>query len=133
MAGVTPRSLDTAAETAGSAVIPPHLVRLTVFLVEHAVKDLCLRNGSLSAMPDLPDLLTVLHSAAPSARGRPSRILDQPARARYLTTSEAAAVMQISARRVRHHAASGRIIARRAGRDWLIDADSARGYRRGPA
>ncbi len=38
--------------------------------------------------------------------------------------------MGISERRVRHHAATGRLIARKDGRDWLIDSDSARDYRR---
>ena len=128
MAASTP---GTAAEPAGSAVVPPHLVKLTTLLVQHGVRALCLSNGSLSAIPDLPELLKILRSAAASARGRPSRILDQPAQPQWLTTDEAADLMGISARRVRHHAASGRIIARRAGRDWQIDADSARSYRRG--
>lgn len=116
--------------TGHDAVIPPHLVKLTAFLVEYAAKELGSRNGGSPRMPHLPELRKILDAAMASASGRPSVTMEAPSRA-LLTTSQAAALMGISVRRVRHHAAAGRIIARRSGRDWLIDACSARDYRRG--
>ena len=80
-------------------------------------------------MPHLPELRKILDAAVASASGRPSVTMEAPSRA-LLTTSQAAALMDISVRRVRHHAAAGRIIAHKSGRDWLIDPGSARDYRR---
>jgi len=110
------------------AVIPSHLVKLAAFLVEYAAKELGSRNGGPPRMPDLPELRKILDAAVAAASGRPSVTMEAPSRA-LLTTSQAAALMDISARRVRHHAAAGRIRAERHGRDWLIDPDSARDYR----
>jgi len=116
---------------AEGAVIPPDLVKLTAVLVEYAVKDLGNRNGGSPRMPGLTQLRSILNSAGASASGTPSASLGPQAQARSITLSEAAAVMGISERWVRHLAAADRIRARKEGRDWRIDWDSARDYRPG--
>jgi hypothetical protein len=115
----------------GSVALPVRLALLAGFLVEYAAKEITERGGSRSAMPGLPELQAVLRDATASARGCPPRTIVPKARPAELTTSEAAALMGISARRVRHHASTGRLIARRNTRDWLIDAASASDYRKG--
>jgi hypothetical protein len=55
--------------------------------------------------------------------------MEPRARPGELTSSQAASEMGISARRVRELARTRRIVSRKAGRDWLIDAGSARSWR----
>lgn len=50
-----------------------------------------------------------------------------------LTTNQAAALLECSTRHARHLACTGRIAARRSGRDWLIDPVSLDSYRTGSA
>lgn len=109
----------TARTSQDDALIPAHLTILNAGLVEYALKDLRRRNGGLPGMRDLAELREILAAAA---RGNAS------AQVTYLTTAQAAAVMGLSARRIRQLAAAGTITAQRAGRDWLISAASARSY-----
>jgi hypothetical protein len=112
-------------------VVPAYLAALNAYLVEFAVREISSRSGGMPRMADIGELRALLRSgaaSAASAAGTPPRIMD-PQPPRELTTAQAAAVMEISARRVRYLAAAGGVIARKvAGRDWLVDADSARGY-----
>jgi len=63
------------------------------------------------------------HPTAPSAaRGTPVDTLD--AMTHYVPTRAAAATTGVSTGYVRRLARTGRILARRAGRDWLVDPAS---------
>jgi excisionase family DNA binding protein len=46
----------------------------------------------------------------------------------YLTVGEAASLIGISEQSVRRLAGRGTILARKPGRDWLVDAVAARAY-----
>jgi hypothetical protein len=115
--------------SAEGAIIPPHLVEPAARLIEFGVKYLEMCNGGPPNSRTLASLRKTLDAARASASGRPSVTLEPQARTPY-TTRQAAAVMGISERRVRHHAATGRLIAIRRGRDWAIDRQSAEDYRR---
>jgi hypothetical protein len=120
----------TAPQGAGGTVaIPVGLAPLAAFLVELGARDITQRGGTRSAMRDLPELQAILRAAAASARGTPAGTMEPPGRAEELTSDQAADVMGISARRVRELARTRRIVSRKAGRDWLIDAGSARSWR----
>jgi hypothetical protein len=124
---MTARQPGAAAEV---AALPVRLASLAALLVELGAKHVTAVGGTRSAMRDLPELQRVLGAAVASASGCPPRTMEPQSRPAELTTSEAAALMGISARRVRHHARNGRLIARKRARDWLIDAASARDYRK---
>ncbi|HEV3381662.1 MAG TPA: hypothetical protein VG142_11860 [Trebonia sp.] len=112
--------------------VPARLAPLAALLVEYAAKEIAQRTGTRSALRDLPELQAILLPAAASARGRVTSTMEPRARPEELTTAQAADVMGVSERRVREHARTARLIARKvAARDWLIDADSARDYARG--
>ena len=119
------------ASTRDTVSIPVSLVPLAALLVELGAREIEQRGGSRAVMQDLPELEAILRAAAASsARGRPPARIQVKARRAELTTSQAAAVMGISAHRVRELARNGRLIGRKvAGRDWLLDPDSVRGYR----
>lgn len=108
-------------------VMPPHLAKLAATLIEHGINDLTHRNGGSPAIRHLAELRRALAAAA---SGTPSATLEPRAAVRSYTTAEAASVMRLSQRRVRHLAATGRLIAVRRGRDWQIDWQSAEDYRR---
>jgi excisionase family DNA binding protein len=116
---------------AGDTVpLPARLAPLAALLVKYGAKEIAQRGGARSAMRDLPELEAILAAAAASARGTPQRTMELRAPDTEMTTAQAAAVMGVSERRVREHARTGRVNSRKAGRDWLISADSARSYRR---
>ena len=110
--------------------LPLRLAPLAAFLVELAAKEITQRGGTRSAMRDLPELEAILRAPATGARATPARTMGSRQKPEELTTVQAAPLMGISASRVREHAKTGRIIARKVGRDWLIDAGSARSYGR---
>jgi hypothetical protein len=111
-----------------AAVIPADLAPLNAYLVEYAVKEITRRNGGAPAvMHDLAELLAILRMPAPSVSGRPRPMLPMRAE-RFLTVSEAVVITGLSDRQVRRLAAEQVLIARKKGRDWQIDADSAAGY-----
>jgi excisionase family DNA binding protein len=111
-------------------VIPPHLVEPCLMLLRAGEWAWERQNGGFPRRWDLPGLHKILAAARASASGRPPAILGSQARTPDTTTGEAARVMGISERRVRQLAAAGRLIARKRGRDWLIDRQSAEDYRR---
>jgi excisionase family DNA binding protein len=123
------RQEDSAADM---LTVPLHLAPLAALLVELGAREIEQRGGSRAVMQDLPELEAILRAAAASsAYGRPADRMPREARRAELTTSQAAMVIGISAHRVRELARNGRLVARKvAGRDWLIDAGSARSYRR---
>jgi excisionase family DNA binding protein len=118
-------------EGAGATVaIPLGLAPLAALLVELGAREITQRGGARSAMQGLPQLEAILRAAAASARGTPARTMEPQGRPEELTTAQAAELMGISARRVRELARKRRIVSRKvAGRDWLIDAGSARSWR----
>lgn len=118
------------AGAAAAVAVPLDLAPLAAFLVELGAREIVQRGGTRSAMRDLPRLQAILRPAAASARGTPARTMEPRSRPEELTTAQAAELMRISARRVRELARKGRIVSRKvAGRDWLIDAGSARNWR----
>jgi excisionase family DNA binding protein len=119
-------------DAANTVAVPLNLAPLAALLVELGAREITQRGGARSAMQGLPQLEAILRDAAAAAgaRATPARTLELRPKPEELTTVQAAAVMGISASRVREHAKTGRIIARKVGRDWLIDAGSARSYRR---
>ena len=117
--------------TQDTITIPLHLVPLAALLVELGAREITQRGGTRSAMRDLPELQAILRAATASARGSPPRTIEPQARPEEPTTAQAAEVMGISTRRVRELARTSRVISRKvSGRDWLIDAGTARSYRR---
>lgn len=119
------------ADAGDTIAIPVGLAPLAALLVELGAREVRQRGGTRSAMPRLGELEAILRTAAASARGTPSRTMEPRSRPEELTTAQAADLMGVSARRVRELARTGRIVSRKvAGRDWLIDAGSARSYRR---
>lgn len=108
-------------------MVPAELAGLVDRLVGYGLAVLEQRNGTAPTLAGLEGLRVQLQLAAASSSGRPKRILAVPvAPASELTVAEAAAAAGLSARQVRRLAEGGALIARKRGRDWLIDADSAR-------
>jgi excisionase family DNA binding protein len=99
------------------------------FLVDAAVVDLAARQrNDGGAAPDAGYIATLQRmQAAAAAHGTPHGRLGEEGR--WLTTAEAAPVMGVSSRRVRQLAAGKRIIARKPGRDWQVDARAAEDWR----
>ena len=93
-------------DAAEGMVIPPHLIEPCSVLFKIGAGAWERRNGGFPRRWDLPALHKILDTARASASGRPPATLGSQARTPY-TTGEAAAVMGISERRVRHHAAAG--------------------------
>jgi excisionase family DNA binding protein len=128
-------SAPTAAQPQGTAdgvVLPPHLAKLAAWLIENSFNDLLERmRRRTGTTPDIPHLSELRRLLAVAACGRPAAIVGSSARApSFTTTAEAARVMRLSERTVRHLAATGRLIARKEGRDWAIDRQSAEDYQR---
>jgi excisionase family DNA binding protein len=98
-------------------------------LLWSAVRDLDRQqrdDGGSSPAPGYMALLRKLQAAA-VARATPSaKVSAEP---RQLTTAEAASVMGVSPQRVRQLAADGKIIARKAGRDWQVEERAAQDWR----
>jgi hypothetical protein len=118
------------ADEAG-VVVPAELAGLVDKLLGYGLDTLQRHNGAAPTVAGLEGLRVQLQLAAASASGRPRRILAVPvAPTRELTVAEAAAAAGLSARQVRRLAEGGALIARKRGRDWLVDADSATGYGR---
>ncbi|MDH6141024.1 excisionase family DNA binding protein [Kitasatospora sp. GP30] len=111
--------------------VPPELAALVGQLLGYGIEVLAARNGTLPSVPALDGLRAQLQVTAASACGRPRRILATPVTpVRQLTVDEAARVSGLSPRQVRRLAHDGTLIARKAGRDWQIDEDSANRYGR---
>jgi excisionase family DNA binding protein len=118
-------------DTANTVAVPLNLAPLAALLVELGAREITQRGGSRSAMQGLPQLEAILRTAVASAHGTPAPTIELRSQPEELTTDQAAELMGISARRVRELARTGRIVSRKvAARDWLIDAGSARSYRR---
>lgn len=117
-------------EPPAGVVVPAELTRMVEALIRYGLDGFERRNGVAPDIPGLNALLVQLRAAAVTASGTRRRIVVSPAgtAGHNLTSSEAAQVMGISPRRVRGLAKRGDLIARKRGRDWQIDADSATGY-----
>jgi excisionase family DNA binding protein len=101
--------------------VPSPLCRAVARLAVLGLAELARRDGGAPPAPGLAALLCALDAAA---TGSPvGRVEPVP-----VTVTEAAALAGVSPRRVRQLAASGRLRARRHGRAWLIDRDSASDY-----
>ncbi|WP_269858746.1 helix-turn-helix domain-containing protein [Streptomyces sp. RPT161] len=110
-----------------SVSVPPELAGLVAVLLGYGLDAFASRNGGLPEVPGLNGLRTQLVVAAAAARGTRRRTLIPQAgpTVKYLTSTEAAEVMGLSVRRVRHLAKTGVLRGRKHGRDWQIDSDSA--------
>jgi hypothetical protein len=114
----------------GAVVVPPELAALVDRLVGCGLRTVADRYGALPTVPDLDELRLRLRAAAVSAGGRRPRMLEPQCRSYpQLTVGQAAQVMGVSSRHARRLAKGGVIIGRLVGRDWQIDANSAREYR----
>lgn len=108
-------------ETTGITV-PPALSRVLARAARLGLAELDRRDGGLPAVPGLAALLDELGAVASA---RPLAMVE----ARPVTAAEAAAAAGVSPQRIRQLCASGQLIARRHGRDWLIDPDSAAAWK----
>jgi excisionase family DNA binding protein len=113
--------------------VPPELARPLVRLCVLGARELQQRDGGLALVPGLADLLSELDR---SGFGRPfgsmtivSSPLTGSRASSQLTVGEAADRAGLSPRHVRR-LADGRLIARKAGGTWLIDAASLADYGR---
>lgn len=105
-------------------VVPAALCRPLAAVAELGLADYARRNGGPAGVaPRLRELLAALAASASACATPLARV--EP---RQLTTVQAAPVMGVSPQRVRQLAAEKRIIARKAGRDWLVDAQAAEDY-----
>lgn len=121
--------MDIEGEVPG-VVVPPDMVGLVDRLLSYGLEVLAARNGGLPAVPGLDGLRVQLRVAG-AASGRRPRMLGLPGPVtRYLTVDEASALMGVCPRQVRRLSETGAVIARKPGRDWQVDADSATDYGR---
>lgn len=105
-------------------LVPAGLCRPLLGLVVLGLAERARRDGGVQPVPGLVALLTELDMAG---NGRVPAMVGS---SWWVTAGEAAALAGISGRSVRRLAASGRVIARRAGHEWLIDRQSAIDYGR---
>ncbi len=124
-----------AAVCPGAVIIPPALAAVSERRFATADEWLMRLNGVMPNSPEVDELREELRAAARTASGQPAVILRLVAERSWLTVSEAADVMGVIPRSVRRLARGqlekpGRIRARRAGRDWQIDRQSAEDYGR---
>ena len=115
----------TAANGQADLTIPPHLARPLARLVVIGLSELERRNGGLPLTPGLASLLADL-----SGFGHAAAMLAAEAHGTWVVSGEAAALTGLTERSARRLAASGRVIARRAGGTWLIDRESIEDYAR---
>lgn len=123
----------TAAGDVPGVVVPPELAGLVDVLLGYGLGHLASRNGGLPEVAGLNGLRAQLRVTATAASGHGRRTLavpEPPSTFREVTVREAAEVSGLSTRQVRRLAESGALIARKRGRDWHIDSDSASGYGR---
>ncbi|WP_052432826.1 helix-turn-helix domain-containing protein [Streptacidiphilus carbonis] len=112
-------------------VVPPELAALVGALLHYGVAAFASRNGALPTVPGLEELREQLRVTAGAASGRRPRMLGLPGPVtRYLTVDEAAELMGVCPRQVRRLSKTGALIARKPGRDWQVDAESATDYGR---
>lgn len=113
-------------------VVPPELAGLVDLLLGVGLGTIERRDGALPPTPGLEGLRIQLRVTAAAARGTRQRMVVPTAQpsVTYLTVGEAAEVMGLKPRRVRQLAAAGILIARKHGRDWQIDSESAHDRRR---
>lgn len=105
-------------------IVPPELARQLVDAAVLGLADRARRNGGTVAVaPGLRDLLGRIDA---SANGHPFARMETS----WLAAGEAAQLAGVSSRHMRRLAASGKVRRRRRGRDWEVDADSARDYGR---
>jgi hypothetical protein len=102
-------------------VVPPHLCRAVARVLVVGLAELSRRDGGVPAAPGLARLLAEL-----SASGHGPVIVGSVPSG--MGTSEAAALIGVAPRSARRLAASGRLIARRCGRDWELDPQSVQDY-----
>lgn len=103
-------------------LVPPGLCGAVARLAVLGLREQLRRDGGLPAAPGLAAVLTELSSGG---RAPETVVLLAP-----FSSREAAELAGIDPRSARRLAASGRLIARRRGRDWEIDRQSAGDYAR---
>lgn len=125
---MTQTTLQVSTTDATAVAASPRQWRALSDLAWLGVKVLLSRDGGLPLAPGVSALLASVDAASRTADACATPLAR--VEARQLTTAQAATVMGVSPQRVRQLAARGRIIARKTGRDWLIDAQAAEGHRR---
>jgi excisionase family DNA binding protein len=115
-------SLEAVRQLAG--ILPSGMARAVVDAAVHELAARSRRDGTAAIAPGVRDVLSALDV---SASGQPFASMDGT---RWVSTAEAARLAGVSERSVRRLAESGRIRARRPGRDWQVDHDSAQDYGR---
>ena len=105
-------------------IVPPELCRTVARLAVLGLADRVRRDGGSSVPPGLAALLAELDK---SAGGPGFATVEAPS---WLAAGEAAHLTGTSARHVRRLARSGRLRARKRGRDWEIEQASAADYGR---
>lgn len=126
-ASTRPFSPPVTASDADGVFVPRELCRPTARALTIWARKEVERNGGARIVPEVLALISALDSAAMSASGRPFATMDTHC---WLAVGEAARRAGISARHARRLAKDGRLIARKDGRDWLIDSRSADEYHR---
>ena len=106
-------------------LVPAELARPLARLAVIGAMKLRQDNGGLPLVPGMAALLAQLATAASGGEVR-TVVSSHPA---WLSVRQASEVSGYSARWLREMAHGGQVIARRPGRDWLIDPDSIPGRR----
>lgn len=104
-------------------VVPGELCLPLAKIAVLGAKMLSDHNGGLVLVPGMAALLAELATFASETPGS-TVVPVQSCAPRWLSAGEAAGLAGVSVQRVRFLARTGRIQARRAGRDWLIDVNS---------
>lgn len=106
--------------------VPGPLRRAVARLLVLGLAEQSRRDGGVRPAPGLAQFLHELDR--PASGPAVGKIALSPYTTGWVSTREAAELTQLNERQVRRLAASGRLIARRAGRDWLINRQSAQDY-----
>lgn len=104
--------------------VPPELCRQLAYAAVIGLDAQRARGGGGAVPRALTQLIAELAGSPP---GTPRATMEAPA---WLTCGQAAELTGTSARYVRRLAGAGRLIARRHGRTWMVDRQSATEYGR---
>lgn len=117
----------------GDVMVPAELARPLARLAVTGARAVQERDGGLPLAPGMAGLLAELAMSGSGHAVRSVAPVTPRSPGRWLTVGQAAGLMRLTCRHVRRLARGGRLTARRAGRAWLIDPDSAEDYRKGRA
>lgn len=107
-------------DVGGDVVVPAQLAADLARLAVIGARAIQRDSGGLVLVPGMAALLARLATFASETPARTVGCIS----AEWVSAGEAAAIAGLSVQRIRGLARDGRLIARRAGRNWLIDPDS---------